>query len=409
LGRNFPGVAIHAQVLEQILSNTFLNRADWVSGLELVGFAGLGLLLLLAVILAGPFWSLVVALGFGGLVAGGAWAMYLHQRLLLDPSFPLLGLFTLYSAMLFARYLTADRDRRKIRAAFSHYVAPALLAEIERNRASLKLGGEIRELTVMFADVRGFTSLSENTTPRELVGTLNILFSALGEEITRRSGTIDKFIGDAIMAFWNAPLDVEDHPRMACLAALGMRESLARLNESNGFGLGPGRTVTIGIGISTGEALVGNMGLETRFDYSCVGDTVNVASRVEGACKVVGYDVVVVDSTRSAAPELAFLDAGSIALKGKAARALIHILVGDAALARSPTFKALESAHRTAIASLGQGRIADDAMAQCLALSRSVDPRLQEFYRLLPERQEDFAREALSDDFEAKAARLLGT
>src|SRR5690606_26577835 len=131
-------------------------------------------------------------------------------------------------------------------------------------------------------------------------------------------GTIDKFIGDAIMAFWNAPVDVPDHARHACLAALGMREELQRLNAADAFAIRHAAIdrsdIHIGVGIATGPALVGNMGLETRCDCSCIGDTVNTAARVEGACKSVGYDLVVTTETRSAASDLAFLTAGAITL-----------------------------------------------------------------------------------------------
>ena len=141
------------------------------------------------------------------------------------------------------------------------------------------------------------------------------MFGALGSEITGRLGTIDKFIGDAIMAFWNAPVDVPNHPRLAAEAALGMRKRLRALNDADAFGLKRNSVgvdeVVIGVGISTGEALVGNMGLETRFDYSALGDTVNVASRVESACKEMGYDLLVTSATRDAAGDLAFLDAGA--------------------------------------------------------------------------------------------------
>jgi adenylate cyclase len=226
---------------------------------------------------------------------------------------------------------------------------------------------------------------------------LNTLFGALGERITDNFGTIDKFMGDAMMAFWNAPLDVERHAERSCLAALGMRQTLDGLNARDAFGLKASgaamEEIHIGIGISTGEALVGNLGLETRFDYSCIGDTVNVASRVEGACKQVAYDILVVAETKAAASDLAFLEAGSIALKGKSAREATFILVGDAALAASPGFKALEAAHIRAIDALCSGLGLDAAIDTCCELVTFNDARLKRFYHRMRERRADFAIE----------------
>ena len=398
LGDNVPGVSIHAQAIAQILSGHFLTRSDWVSGLEIATFIVIGLAVVGFLLWVGPLAALLIGLGLLAAMVAGSWLLFTRAQLLYDPSFVLFATFVLYSAMVFVRFALTDADRRQIRRAFGHYVAPALLAEIERSRDTLKLGGEVRPLTVMFADVRGFTAISERMAPEELLHMLNTLFGALGAEITAQYGTIDKFIGDALMAFWNAPVDVADHARRACLAALGMRARLEALNAADAFGRKaagrePGE-LAIGIGISSGEALVGNMGLETRFDYSCLGDTVNVASRVEGACKTVGYDIVVVEATRAAAPDLAFLEAGSLLLKGKAARERIHILVGDAALAASPGFAALLTAHATAIGAIAAGRGIEPAIAACAGVADAIDPRLRRFYDILATRSGDFSAEA---------------
>ncbi|CAN0551007.1 unnamed protein product, partial [Laminaria digitata] len=272
---------------------------------------------------------------------------------------------------------------------------PSLLTAIERNADTLKLGGEMRELTLLFSDIRGFTPLSEHLPPTRIVTLLNVLFSALGKRIVDEMGTIDKFIGDAIMAFWNAPVDVPDHPRHACRAALGMREDLRALNAQDAFGIKHAaidrEEIRIGMGIATGAALVGNMGLETRFDYSCIGDTVNTASRVEGACKSVGYDVVVTAEVRTAASDYAFLSAGALALKGKAHPVPIHILVGGPDVADSVGFRALEIEHDKTVAALRQGADISEAASRCAELARQVEPGLAEFYALLAERREDFA------------------
>ncbi|HHY48420.1 MAG TPA: adenylate/guanylate cyclase domain-containing protein, partial [Alphaproteobacteria bacterium] len=388
LGDNVPGVSIHAQAIEQILSQRFLNRADWVSGLEIVGFGVLGVLLVLIVLRLGPLAGLLLGAAALAGVAAFSWYGFRSFGMMLDPSYPLLGLAAVYAALTFVQFVLADADKRQIRRAFGYYVDPSLLAEIERNADRLKLGGEVRELTVMFSDVRGFTPLSERLPPSRIVSLLNVLFGALGERITGEHGTIDKFIGDSIMAFWNAPVDVPDHARRACRAALGMRETLRRLNASDAFGVRQAgldrEAIAIGIGIATGPALVGNMGLETRFDYSCIGDTVNVASRVEGACKAVAYDIVVTAETRAAAADFAFLAAGDLALKGKTHPVPIHLLVGDAEAARRPAFIALARAHEAAVAALRAGADARAAIAECLSLADEVEPGLKSFYAVLP-------------------------
>jgi adenylate cyclase len=388
LGDNVPGVSIHAQALEQILTGVYLTRADWVSGLEVVGFFVLGASLVLTVLQLGPLLGLLLgAVALGG-VAAFSWFAFRTWGLMVDPSFPLLGLAFVYAALVFLQFRIADADKRQIRRAFGYYVAPSLLTEIERNSDRLKLGGERRDMTVMFTDMRNFTGFSEQHTPEKVLAVLNTMFGSLGQQVVEEKGTIDKFIGDSIMAFWNAPVDVPDHARHACRAALRMRTTLNELNARDAFALG-GDPVVIGMGIATGEVLVGNMGLESRFDYSCIGDTVNVASRVEGSCKTVGYDIVVTGATRTAAPDFAYLEAGALTLKGKAAREPIFALVGDAATARSAAFAALEVAHKRAVANLGT-KASDAVIAECMTLSAAVEPGLAKFYEALGRRADDY-------------------
>jgi adenylate cyclase len=384
LGVAVPGVSIHAQALEQMLTGTFLQRADWVGGLEMVVFAVAGLLIVLAVVFTGPIFGLVVSLAIGGLLVAVSWWAFSVPRLLIDPSFALLGALLLYAAMAFFRFAITDADRRRIRRAFAHYVEPSLLTRIEADASLLRLGGDVRDLTVMFSDVRNFSALAEKTEPSVLVAILNRLFAALGAAIVSRQGTIDKFMGDAIMAFWNAPVDVERHAERACRAALAMREALDRLNASERD------PIAIGIGIATGPALVGNMGFEQRFDYSCIGDTVNVASRIEGMCRTVGHDVLATDGTAAAAPELAWLPAGAVTLKGMSDREPIHILVGDEGLARSTGFATLAKAHAQFLADLSSAADTASSLDACRRAALAVDSRLGSFYAACMERRDDF-------------------
>ena len=386
LGEAVPGVSVHLQALEQMLTGTFLNRADWVGGLELLLVAFSALAVVLALLLNGPLLGVVVSFGIAVLVTGTSWIAFAQAGLLLDPSFALFATLVAYAAMSFFRFSVTDADKRHIRKAFAHYVEPALLSQIEANAGLLKLGGDVRELTVMFCDVRNFTALSERTSPAELVAILNRLFAALGVAITGQSGTIDKFMGDAVMAFWNAPVDVPRHASRACAAALDMRAALARLNAE----AGDSEPIDIGIGLSTGPALVGNMGFEARFDYSCIGDTVNVASRIEGACRRVGYDILVTEDTRAAAPDMAYLPAGEVLLKGISQPEPIYLLVGPEALAKSPEFTALLAGHLQLLAAWGRGEAAPELLERCRSAGMAIDPRLGDFYTAALVRPEDF-------------------
>lgn len=384
LGEAVAGVSIHVQALEQILTGTFLNRADWVAGLEIVALALSGLAIVLVLLLSGPMVGLLFSLMIAAVSVAGSWFAFSQYGLLIDPSFALFGAVLTYAAMAFFQFAVTDADKRRVRQAFAHYVEPTLLDRLDRDASLLKLGGDLREMTVMFSDVRNFSALSERTAPTELVAILNRLFAALGAAIIGQHGTIDKFMGDAVMAFWNAPATLDRHPLYACRAALAMRAALSRLNA------GSAEPIAIGIGVATGPALVGNMGLETRFNYSCIGDTVNVASRLEGACRVVGYDILITAETRAAAPELACLPAGSLALKGMSEREPIYLLLGDEALATNSAFAALEAAHANLLETLAKRLPIRDKVERCTALGIPLDPRLADFYAACLTRQDDF-------------------
>ena len=387
LGEPVPGVSIHLQAIEQMLTGTFLQRADWVGGIELLVIAASGLAVVLVLLLTGPLVGLLFSIMIAAVAVAGSWLAFSQFGVLLDPSFALFAALVVYAAMAFFQFAVTDADKRRIRRAFAHYVEPSLLTQIEADAGLLKLGGDVREMTVMFSDIRNFTALSERTSPAELVGMLNRLFAGLGAAIIAHLGTIDKFMGDAIMAFWNAPVAVPRHARHACEAALDMRKALRDLNA----GQGTIEPIAIGIGISTGPALVGNMGFEARFDYSCIGDTVNVASRIEGACKTVCYDILVTAETRAAAPELAFLAAGSVVLKGISQPEPIHLLVGDAMMAQSEAFVTLAAAHEMLLAGWEGAAGAGPALDRCRELAMAIDPRLVDFYDACLTRTGDFA------------------
>ena len=352
LGVPMAGVEIHAQVLENILSNTLLIRPNYAIGAELVALALVGLLIVALVPVIAARWVVLFSVA---LIAGWAalsWGLFDASRILLDPTWPILGTTLTLMLMSTANYLREERQRAAIRTAFGQYVSPDLVARLSDDPQALVLGGERRDITVLFSDVRGFTTLAESFRgdPQGLTTLMNRFLSVLSHAILDSRGTIDKFMGDAVMAFWNAPLDVADHPRAACAAALRMRADVAALNatrareaEAEGAQAIP---IDVGIGLNTGDCVVGNMGSDMRFDYTALGDAVNLASRLEGQCKTYGVGIILGAATADAvADNFALLELDLIRVKGKTEPERIFALLGDDALRITPRFRALAAAN----------------------------------------------------------------
>ncbi|MEI2296949.1 CHASE2 domain-containing protein [Ensifer sp. MJa1] len=392
LGQNVPGVSIHAQIVEQILSGRYLSRPDWADGLEILSIALAGSLLVLLTTFVSPVVALVCGLAVTALALVASWLAFFYGGLLFDPLAPIMAASITHFAATAYRFLVTDRERREVRQAFGRYLSPSLLYRIEHTRNALSLGGDDRELTVMFVDVRNFTEMSERMTPTEVVAFLNTLLDALSRHVLANEGTLDKFIGDSIMAFWNAPVDVADHPRKAMRAALGMRETMVRLNADDAFGFGLEQEVRIGIGIHTGLACVGNMGAETRFNYSAVGDTVNIAARIEAACKDINFDVLISEATAQALPDCALLDAGSLSLKGKTTRTRLFALAGDETFAAQPTFRELHGLHERLVEVLRTRATSSRSTINAAKLkAAALTPGLVGFYARISRRSEHFA------------------
>lgn len=405
LGENVPGVSLHAQTAEQILSGHFLSRPDWADGLEILSIAVLGTLLVFVTTFVSPAVALVCGLAITALALAASWFCFSALGLLFDPLAPIVGGSITHFAATSFRILVIDRERREVRRAFGHYLSPSLLYRIEHNRDALRLGGDDRELTVMFVDVRHFTAISERLAPTAVVGFLNTLLDALSRHVIENEGTLDKFIGDSIMAFWNAPVDVADHEAKAVRAALAMRETLERLNATDAFGFGTDNPVGIGIGIHTGIACVGNMGAETRFNYSAVGDAVNVAARIESSCKEVGFDILISEETARRQPEIALLEAGAVGLKGKSTRTELFAVVGDAELAASAEFEELRSLHSELLAALRIRSSKLRRLASAVRLrAKIVSPQLPDFYRKLARRADHFRHADTEAEEQPRAA-----
>ena len=317
-----PGVEIHAQAIEHILAQRSLTRPDYALALELAIMLALGIALSIVLPRIPARGAAVLGVSVIALLGGGGWAAYRYAGLLLDPSFASLALFILVAAATLYVYRRVELQRTEVRRAFSHYVSPTVVDELIAHPERLELGGEVRELTLLFCDVRNFTTISEQLTAHELTRFINSLLTPLSEVILDHRGTIDKYMGDAIMAFWNAPLDDPAHADHACRSALGMAARMTELNamwqaEAEAAGR-PFRKVAIGIGINSGDCCVGNLGSVQRFDYSAIGDDVNVASRFEGLSKHYGLTIVVGEPTVARLPNPRVLEIDLIRVKGRA-------------------------------------------------------------------------------------------
>jgi len=331
LDEAIPGVEIQAQVLEHILAGRRLTRPDYALAIEQLLIVMLGLLMALGESRLSPGHAASLGALLLVLVNVGGWISYRYWNLLFDPFYPSLALLLLTAGVTFYIYRQVETQRGEIRNAFGRYLAPAVVEEIIASPHKLELGGEVRELTLMFCDVRNFTSISERFTASELTTFIQELLTPLSDIILRERGTIDKYMGDAIMAFWNAPLDVSDHPQRACRSAIEMVGKMAELNrhwreQARAAGR-PFDDIRIGIGVNTGDCCVGNLGSEQRFDYSAIGDEVNVTSRLEGLTKLYGLSVVVGERTVSRCPGLATLELDLIQVMGRARPIRIFTLV----------------------------------------------------------------------------------
>jgi adenylate cyclase len=323
-----PGVEIHAQLLEQILQGAFLVRPDWAVGAEILFTLLVGIGLILALPRIGALPSAVLGGASVAVAFGASWLLFRHAQLLIDPVFPWAVMTLVYLVSSLLGYLRTEARQREIRGAFSHYMSPHYVDELAAHPERLKLGGQARIMTIMFCDIRGFTSLSEKLDAETLTHFMNSFLSPMTEIITERKGTIDKYIGDCIMAFWNAPLDDPDHVGNAVQAAQAMRRKLVELNRlwQAEAAYRVFLPVRIGIGINTGECVVGNFGSHQHFDYSLLGDPVNLASRLEGLGKVYGIDLMIGEETAGCLGDPALIELDLVAVKGKSEAGRIYTL-----------------------------------------------------------------------------------
>jgi adenylate cyclase len=380
-----PGVEIHAQILEQILAGQYLTRPYDADEIEKYYLGGFGLVLLVFLYRRSAIAGTLVLIGAIAVTIGASWWQFAEKGYLFDPIYPGLAASVMYGSSTLVNYLRTEREKKFVRHAFAQYLSPVLVDRVSQHPEQLKLGGELRELTLMFCDIRGFTKISESLDPQALTQLMNSFLTPMTKLIQNREGTIDKYIGDCIMAFWNAPVDVDHHAEKAILAALDMRAGLKQLNETMAAAATadkPAIEIKVGIGLNSGTGCVGNMGSEQRFNYSVLGDAVNIASRLEALSPAYGVDLVVGEETAESAPELALLELDRVRVKGKILPVQIFTCVGDRALAAGSDFQKLKEAQDRMLAHYRakDWDQADAALAECRMLAPAFLHGLYDLY-----------------------------
>lgn len=350
VSRAMPGVEIHAQVLESVLSGAVISQPNYALGVELLAALIIGILVIIFTPNLGPVRLVLAGATFAAILIGISWFFYWKYRYLIDFTYPLLSTTAIYLTFIFSSFVREQRQRVQIRGIFAQYMSPVLVEQLAQSPEKVVLGGEERELTIMFSDVRGFTSISESYKhdPQGLITLMNRFLTPLTDVIIEEKGYVDKYMGDAIMAFWNAPLDDAEHELNACEAAIRMLEKIDVVNKAREQEAADGGHVyiplNVGIGLNTGIGVVGNMGSDLKKNYSVLGDSVNLASRLEGQTKEYGFPIIVGSRTALAAKDrFAILELDFIMVKGKSEPEVIYAIAGREDVMNSGAFQRLRN------------------------------------------------------------------
>ncbi|MFK7866424.1 MAG: CHASE2 domain-containing protein [Alphaproteobacteria bacterium] len=351
-----PGVEVHANLIENLIEGSYLSYPLQMVMFEIIAAGIACLLIIFFVPRLGPLLTLA---GFGvavGSLVAVSWVLFVEQRIFLDITYGTALVFVVFATVSFSNYIRDSQEKKQVRTAFAQYLSPDLVEQLAEHPDQLRLGGETKRMTLLFCDVRGFTTISEQfkTDPQGLTQLINRLLTPLTNEILLRRGTIDKYMGDCIMAFWNAPIPVAEQEYQACKAALSMMKALEDLNQqrkmeaqNSGAMFLP---LKVGIGLNTGDCVVGNMGSEQRFDYSVLGDAVNLAARLEGQSKAYGVNIVIgpitADRVRNRLP---IVELDLIAVKGKSEAVNIYALIGDEPMYSANEYVELSTRHQEII------------------------------------------------------------
>jgi adenylate cyclase len=315
VGETYPGVETHANVISGFLDGKVFVKPDYAVGFEIVILLFSGLTLAFALPLLSASRAVLVSLAVIGAIAGLNFWLYSGYGLVLPLASALVMGLTAFALNMSYGYFVESRSKRELANLFGTYVPPELVDEMVKDPDSYSMKATTKELTVMFCDMRGFTKMSETMEPTQLQALLNSVFSRLTDLIRGNRGTIDKYMGDCVMAFWGAPVDTPDHAGLAVKTALEMSNSVRKINEEHKAKGLP--EIGIGIGVNTGTMCVGDMGSDIRRSYTVIGDSVNLGSRLEGLSKTYGVDIVASEATRKLANDFAWQELDKVRVKGK--------------------------------------------------------------------------------------------
>ncbi|GAB6053275.1 adenylate/guanylate cyclase domain-containing protein [Magnetospira thiophila] len=392
--RQVPGVEVHAQVIEAALLKQFLKRPNYISVVEMTFLLFGGLLMIVLVPYLGAKWTLFMFVVLLSGSAGISWYLFTDRLILFDATYGMMSTLILYTTLTYLGYAREEGQRRQVREAFSHYLSPDMVAKLAEDPEQLQLGGELRDLTVMFSDIRGFTTLSEKFDAQGLTVLINKLLTPLTNVVLEYKGTVDKYMGDCIMAFWNAPLDDPDHAKNCIKAGMVMNASMDQINDKLRKEFeAEGKThddLKMGIGINSGDIVVGNMGSDLRFDYSCLGDNVNLGSRLEGQSKTYHVDIVIGENTAAKVNDLPLLEMDLIKVKGKQAAVRIFTCVGHEEVLTSPEFQTLKDSHDALLAAYRGQRWAEARELLSVCREKAKNFNCIGFYDVVEERIEQF-------------------
>lgn len=378
VNNQYPGVEAHANIIASILDGKFKQNPDYSSAFNLLQIVLIGTVLITGLALFKPVISMLYTCVITMMVVWFNFWAYRELDLVLPVATALMLIFTLFIFNIAWGYWFESRKGRAMANLFGEYVAPELVEVMSEDPEHYSMEGDKRELTILFADVRGFTTISEGLEANELREYINRYLTAVSEDIRGNSGTLDKYIGDCVMAFWGAPVELTDHASRAVATALLMQQTAAKLNtEFVARGWPP---LNIGIGVNTGEVRVGDMGSKIRRAYTVMGDPVNLASRLEGMTKEYGVGIVVGETTRHAAPEFAYRELDRVKVKGKNEPVAIFEPIGLLSALDEATKKDLESWHH-ALALYRQQKW-DEASALIIAL-RDAHPEFALYHLAL--------------------------
>jgi adenylate cyclase len=337
----YPGVEVHANVISGMLDSEYKLRPEYSQGLLFITVLAVGVVLSVMMPILSATWSLLVAIGVLAASVGINSLLYFQAGLVLPVAVVLLLVLAIFMFDVAYGYLAESRSKKQMVNLFGEYVAPELVSEMASDPTRYSMEGESRELTVLFSDVRGFTTISESLQPNELREYINEYLTVMSEIIRAHRGTLDKYIGDAIMAFWGAPIADAEHAELATKAAMAMQEEAVRLNQRLLARNWP--TLAIGVGVNTGQMRVGDMGSKIRRAYTVMGDAVNLGSRLEGITKTYGVGVLVGPQTKIAVPSMVFQELDAVKVKGKNEPVSIYAPLGVRDQLDTAVFKARES------------------------------------------------------------------